>query len=1148
MISPAVRLLNPIPYQVHLTRVLLMLYISRFIKGIISYTLREQFWRLCQLTSRQRLQPLRSQPSVYLRDLSKTDPRLDKKRILETKGPLLRESYSWILDHRDYQQWLGAQNGTLWIKGDPGKGKTMLLCGIVESLEENGDAENDTAYFFCQATDARINNAAAILGGLTFSLARRKKSLLSYVRDRHPSPGKSLFDGPNGWVTICDIFEAVIQDSALSHLVLIVDALDECTTDRDSFLRLVVRTSSRVKWLLSSRNLEEIQRRLFSKDSVNPLSLELKENAEAVSRAVHSYINHCVAHMEIMQEDKDLESKVRDILQRKSNDTFLWVALAIRQIQDSDEWEVLRMLDQLPEGLPSLYHLMMDQIQSHPEHRRDLCIKLLSIVTTTYRHLHLGELITLWQVEAENPNNQKHVRRVIQRCGSFLTVKEDIIYFVHQSAKDFLLQQGSQAGIVSKHYFIFKSSLDTMFNSLHRDIYGLKSPGIRIHEVSTPCPDPLALIRYQCVFWIHHLLDVSEEDRIGVLENDSGLHTFFTKVFLFWLEALSLLRSMDYALTAMYKFKDLINSHVTSRHQKLVEDVIRFIQYNRGTIESLPLQTYSSALAFAPEGSIIRQEFINNVCDGISLVLNRPNTWGTCVQTLFGHRDQIMSLAFSPASHLLFTSSLDETARIWEMETGNCQQILLFGSYHGLAKISPDSKKVASSDSTKIYIWNTDTGEKMHTLHGDGRKFWSIAFAFNSKFLASAYQDMNIWIWCTETGNLLHKLQRDGKECNNLWIHVAFSPDLRYVVAAGESAATVWNIEAAIEICNLPRQGEGSILAVVFSPNSKLLASAHWYHYQYLSGPNACINVWCISTGSKLKSCRTRAHPLFLEKLAFSSNTELIVPTTKGLRYWRFQSSPNFDNAISATNTEGLSNVDFSFDMAFFAGSDRMSNTISVWQLDSSGNSASDLDKYGTYIHDAARVFISPDSSVVASSSSDKTVTLWRTDTGKRCQTFTGHTHEVTAMTFSHDSSIIVTGDEKRTIRLWRIATGECITVLSMMEFTSADDANHWRQFLNQIAISVDLGIIACGSRYEIFILKKNNEEGYKCIAQYPAPMIEERTREFEYIAVSADSAFVTWKDWKYSGEFSLEHWHIDAKSSVKLHVGHQYRSMSYEE
>jgi hypothetical protein len=469
----------------------------------------------------------------------------------------LWDSCRWIFDHRDYQQWLDAQNGILWIKGDPGKGKTMLLCGIIESLEEDEEVETELAYFFCQATDARINAAAAILAGLTFYLARRKRSLLSYVRERHLGSGKSLLDGPNGWVTICDIFEAVIQDSTWSRLVLVVDALDECVTDRDSFLRLVVKTSSKVKWLLSSRNLEDIERRLLSKESVNPLSLEFKENAESVSRAVHSYIEYCVAHMEIIQKNKELEGKVRDILQRKADNTFLWAALAIQQLQDALKWEVLPILDQMPEGLQSLYQLMMNQIQGHPIQRRNLCVKLLSIVTTAYRPLRLGELGSLWQMEAECPQGQESVRTIAQLCGSFLTVKDDTIHFIHQSAKDYVLHQGSQASIASQHFYMFKSSLDVMSQKLHRNMYGLESPSTQIDEISTPCPDPLAYLRYQCTFWIDHLLATSVEERAEAIRDHGSLYLFFKTVYPYWLEAISLLRAMDHTIGALYKLSTL---------------------------------------------------------------------------------------------------------------------------------------------------------------------------------------------------------------------------------------------------------------------------------------------------------------------------------------------------------------------------------------------------------------------------------------------------------------------------------------------------------------------------------------------------------------------------------------------------------------
>lgn len=70
-----------------------------------------------------------------LQALYLTDPRKDKKRIEAAKGGLLQDAYRWVLDNSEFQQWRNNQDShLLWVKGDPGKGKTMLLCGIINEL------------------------------------------------------------------------------------------------------------------------------------------------------------------------------------------------------------------------------------------------------------------------------------------------------------------------------------------------------------------------------------------------------------------------------------------------------------------------------------------------------------------------------------------------------------------------------------------------------------------------------------------------------------------------------------------------------------------------------------------------------------------------------------------------------------------------------------------------------------------------------------------------------------------------------------------------------------------------------------------------------------------------------------------------------
>ncbi|KAL2196961.1 hypothetical protein P885DRAFT_23029, partial [Corynascus similis CBS 632.67] len=92
----------------------------------------------------------------------------------------------------------------LWIKGDPGKGKTMLLCGIINELK-SASASSLLSFFFCQATDTSINNATAVLRGLIYLLVDQHLSLFSHVQKKYDATGNPLFRGVNAWVALSEI-------------------------------------------------------------------------------------------------------------------------------------------------------------------------------------------------------------------------------------------------------------------------------------------------------------------------------------------------------------------------------------------------------------------------------------------------------------------------------------------------------------------------------------------------------------------------------------------------------------------------------------------------------------------------------------------------------------------------------------------------------------------------------------------------------------------------------------------------------------------------------------------------------------------------------------------------------------------------------
>lgn len=511
------------------------------------------------------------------KDLGITDPSYDKKRIESTKGGLLEQSYRWILDNPDFQQWRDdEERRLLWIRGDPGKGKTMLLCGIANELRTISASSDLISYFFCQATDQRINNANAVLWGLMFMLVDQQPALMHHIRSKYDASGKDLFLGGNSWFALSEIFSDMLKDPALTHAYLLIDALDECVSGREQLLDLVVENlsaSSHVKWILSSRNWPEIERRLADSEGLERISLSLEVNADLVSRAVDAYIKHEISQLHLIKYNPTIKDQIHHQMQQKANGTFLWVALVVKDLRDRQDAEyedplyILNILMEMPGDLTSLYSLMVDHIEKLKGDTPSLCKRILSVAALASRPLSLAELRILAGFDSSRINDQA-MERLVNKCGSFLTIRDCTVYFVHQSAKDHLiLDKPTQPIIFSSghgevHYTILFHSLRAMTLMLKENIYTLPHPGSHIDEIETPDPDPLAAIRYSCAHWIDHLCngisDNSTPKHQDCLDDAGPVFVFLRAHFLHWVEALSLLQKISDNVSSLKKLEILL--------------------------------------------------------------------------------------------------------------------------------------------------------------------------------------------------------------------------------------------------------------------------------------------------------------------------------------------------------------------------------------------------------------------------------------------------------------------------------------------------------------------------------------------------------------------------------------------------------------
>jgi hypothetical protein len=511
-----------------------------------------------------------AEDGVSLRALRTTDPREDKKRIEQTKGGLLKDSYRWILENTVYQQWWeNTQRPLLWINGNPGTGKTMLICGIIDELSREKEAHAQLSYFFCQAMDMKLNDATAVLRGLIYLLADQQPALLRHVRKKYDASGKDLFVDANAWFALSKIFTDILQDPSLERTYVIIDALDECVTGLQQLLEFVNKTSltcPRVKWIISSRKWPSIEEQLDLSDKKFQLQLELNQNS--ISAAVSNYIEYKIGKLaKLKKYTSKTKDSVREYLLLNADATFLWVASVLKELEKIDRRFVLTRLKMFPPGLGPIYKQMMDQVNKSSN--ADLCKRMLSIVAVVRRPITLEELVsfddTVHKLECPEDlsDNIEDLKQIIGQCGSFLTIRDSIIYFVHQSAKEFLLQKNTsqalfRSGIDEVHHAIFSRSLQVLSLVLRRDMYYLRAPGIIIDQVKQPDPDPLAAVRYFCLYWVDHLLQCqSTKGAIEDLKDSDQVYSFLRWYFLYWLEALSLMKSVSDGITMIRKLESL---------------------------------------------------------------------------------------------------------------------------------------------------------------------------------------------------------------------------------------------------------------------------------------------------------------------------------------------------------------------------------------------------------------------------------------------------------------------------------------------------------------------------------------------------------------------------------------------------------------
>ena len=184
----------------------------------------------------------------------------------------------------------------------------------------------------------------------------------------------------------------------------------------------------------------------------------------------------------------------------------------------------------------------------------------------------------------------------------------------------------------------------------------------------------------------------------------------------------------------------------------------------------------------------------------------------------FSPHGVVASARFSPKGDLIVTGSWDNSAKIWNAQTGRVIRKLEGGhtSFVNTAVFSPDGQFVlTASDDGTAKLWNVETGEVTKTLEGHNDRVRSATFSPKGEFIVTTSSDATARLWKADSGEFVREFQGHGYAV----LCAEFSKDGRWLVTGSEDKTSrVWNVETADNLLTLSGH-TASVTSVGFSPD-----------------------------------------------------------------------------------------------------------------------------------------------------------------------------------------------------------------------------------------------------------------------------------------------------------------------------------------
>ncbi|KAF8134005.1 hypothetical protein EV363DRAFT_1214744, partial [Boletus edulis] len=352
------------------------------------------------------------------------------------------DTCKWLFDTIQYRAWRGGETRSLWLRGKPGAGKSVLVSSVIDSFKRaRGEGEIFT-FFYCDFGNERSTSSAEVMRSILSQLLRHLRGHSANLED---VLGDLIKAKEWGGGTLSSAKELAGFASRAASLLsqrplVVVDALDECKDVR-KLIQALMMVKDYVRLFVASRPLHIIVDLLSDLPFVS-----MEDMADKLSADIELHVTRELdARRRLRDLDSGFKMEIRSVLCDKADGMFRWVQCSIDTLDRSFTRKDVRIaLDTLPKGLDETYERILLAIDAETP-AGQLAQRALTWLVAALRPLRLSEIMEALSINLQTRTLDTdivpiHSGALLDACGSLVTYSEktEIIILAHFSVKEYL--------------------------------------------------------------------------------------------------------------------------------------------------------------------------------------------------------------------------------------------------------------------------------------------------------------------------------------------------------------------------------------------------------------------------------------------------------------------------------------------------------------------------------------------------------------------------------------------------------------------------------------------------------------------------------------------------------------------------------------